>query len=311
MGRYIARRLAQMAPVVVGITLVVFFMLRLVPGDPAVIMLGNRATPENVARLRKSVGLDKPLIVQYGYFMKNVAKGDLGESIFYRQPVLGLILARMPKTLFLLGYATLIALLVTVPLGTISALNKDRWPDQLVRGFLLISLAMPSFWVGLMLLLLFSVKWRIFPTSGYGEGFIGHLYALFLPAFTLALAMSAVLVRTLRNAILEVLAADYVRTARAKGLPSRTINVWHVLRNSALSTVTVLGVYIAFLVGGTVILETVFAVPGIGQLLIKAIFSRDYPIIQGATLLFGCIVIVVNLLTDLSYALLDPRVSYD
>jgi peptide/nickel transport system permease protein len=311
MGRYIIRRLVQMVPVVLGVTIVVFFMLRLVPGDPATIMLGNRATPENVAHLKKSVGLDKPLLVQYGYFMKNMAKGDLGESIFYRQPVLSLIWDRVPKTLFLTVYATILALLITIPFGLLSALKKDRWPDQVIRGFLLISLSMPSFWVGLMLLLLFSVRFHVFPTAGWGTGFFGHLHALFLPAFTLSMAMSAVLVRTLRNAILEVLSTDYVRTARAKGLASRTVYTWHVLRNSALSTVTVLGIYFASLIGGAVIIETVFAVPGLGQLLLKAIFSRDYPIIQGSTLLFGIVVIVINLLTDLSYALLDPRVSYD
>jgi peptide/nickel transport system permease protein len=311
MGRFIARRLVQMIPVVFGVTVVVFFLLRLVPGDPAEVILGNRATEENIARLRDNLGLNEPLIVQYGYYMRNLVQGDLGESIYYREPVTRLILDRLPVTLFLTAYGVIMALIITIPLGTISALKKDQWQDQVIRAFLLIALAMPSFWIGLMLLLLFGVKFQIFPVAGWGDGFIGHLHALFLPALTLALGISAVLVRTLRNAILEVLSSDYVRTARAKGLGPRGIYLWHVLRNSALSTVTVLGVIIAFGIGGAVILEQVFAIPGLGNLLLRAIFGRDYPIVQGVTLYFGIIVIVVNLLTDLSYALLDPRVSYE
>jgi peptide/nickel transport system permease protein len=310
-GRYVVRRLVQMIPVLLGITLVVFFLLRLVPGDPAQVILGDRATEENIARLRKSLGLDKPIIVQYGIFMGNVVQGDLGDSIYYREPVIRLVLDRVPVTLFLTAYATFIALLISIPLATLSALKKDRWQDQLVRGFLLVSLAMPSFWVGLMLLLLFGVKYKFFPVAGWGEGFTGHLHALFLPALTLALAISAVLVRTLRNSILEVLSADYVRTARAKGLAPRTVYLWHVLRNSSLSGVTVLGVYLAYIIGGSVVIEQVFTIPGVGLMLIKAIFGRDYPIIQGVTLYFGVMVILVNLLTDVLYALLDPRVSYD
>jgi peptide/nickel transport system permease protein len=310
-GRYILRRLAQMVPVMLGVTLVVFFLLRLVPGDPAEVILGNRATDANIAHLRKALGLDKPMLVQYGYFMRNMLKGDLGESIYYREPVTRLILHRLPVTLFLTGFSTILALLITIPLGTLAAIKKDRWQDQAVRGFLLVSLAMPPFWVGLMLLLLFGVKFRIFPVAGYGEGFTGHLHSLFLPALTLALGISAVLVRSLRNSILDVLSADYVRTARAKGLGSRTIYTWHVLRNSALSTMTLLGIYVAYILGGAVILESVFAIPGLGSLLIKAIFGRDYPIVQGVTLYFGVLVILVNLLTDIGYAILDPRVSYD
>jgi peptide/nickel transport system permease protein len=300
-----------MVPVMLGVTLVVFFLLRLVPGDPAEVILGNRATDANIAHLRKALGLDKPMLVQYGYFMRNMLKGDLGVSIYYREPVTRLILHRLPVTMFLTGFATLLALLITIPLGTLAAIKKDRWQDQAVRGFLLVSLAMPPFWVGLMLLLLFGVKFKVFPVAGYGEGFTGHLHSLFLPALTLALGISAVLVRSLRNSILDVLSADYVRTARAKGLDSRTIYVWHVLRNSALSTMTLLGIYVATILGGAVILEQVFAIPGLGSLLIKAIFGRDYPIVQGVTLYFGVLVILVNLITDIGYAILDPRVSYD
>jgi peptide/nickel transport system permease protein len=191
-----------------------------------------------------------------------------------------------------------------------AALNRGRWIDQAVRVYALLALAMPAYWIGMMLLQVFAVKLQLFPVAGYGEGFLGHLESLFLPALSLALAVSSILIRSLRNSILETLGADYVRTARAKGLSGRRVFVWHVLRNSAMSTATILSVFLAFLIGGTTIVETIFAVPGIGQLIIKAIFDRDYPIIQGVTLAIGVMVLFINLITDISYAILDPRLSY-
>jgi peptide/nickel transport system permease protein len=200
--------------------------------------------------------------------------------------------------------------LITAPLATVAALNRGRRIDQAVRVYALLALAMPAYWIGMMLLQVFAVKLQLFPISGYGEGFLGHLESLFLPALSLALAVSSILIRSLRNSILETLGADYVRTARAKGLSGRSVFVWHVLRNSAMSTATILSVFLAFLLGGTTIVETIFAVPGIGQLIIKAIFDRDYPIIQGVTLAIGVMVLFINLITDISYAILDPRLSY-
>lgn len=310
MTTYILRRLVQMVPVLLLITIFVFFLVRLVPGDPAAIMLGPRATPEGIANLRKELKLNRPYWVQYGVFMRNfLLHGDLGESSRKHEPVTSILRERIPPTLFLALYSMVLSVIITVPLGAWAAFNKGRWPDRIIRAFVLISLAMPAYWVGMMFLQIFAVRFKIFPVAGYGEGFFGHLESLFLPSLSLALAIASIMIRSLRNSILETLDADYVRTARAKGLSTHRVFVWHVLRNSAMSTVTILGVNLAFLIGGTTIIETIFAIPGIGQLIVQAIFDRDYPIIQGVTLAFGVMVLLVNLITDLSYALLDPRVK--
>jgi peptide/nickel transport system permease protein len=310
MTGYILRRLAYMVPVLFLITLFIFFLVRFVPGDPAAIMLGTRASEENMAQLRGYLGLDEPYWVQYGIFMRNLANGDLGDSIRQRRPVTDILAERIPPTLFLVGFAGVLSVLISAPLAAAAAMNQGTWIDQAVRLYTLLALAMPAYWIGMMLLQMFAVKMSIFPVAGYGEGFLGHVESLFLPALALALAISSILIRSLRNSILETVGADYVRTARAKGLSGRRVFVWHVLRNSAMSTVTILAVNLAFLIGGTTIVETIFAIPGLGQLIIRAIFDRDYPIIQGATLAFGVIVIFINLVTDISYAVLDPRLSY-
>jgi peptide/nickel transport system permease protein len=307
---YILRRLAYMIPVFLLISLFVFFMVRLVPGDPAAIMLGQRATEENIAQLREKLRLNDPYWVQYGLFLQKLAHGDLGESLRQRRPVTQILLDHLPPTLFLVTYAGILSVLISGPLAAAAALNRDRWIDHAVRVYALLSLAMPAYWIGMMLLQFFAVKYHIFPVAGYGEGFLGHLDSLFLPALALALAVSSILVRSLRNSIIETTGADYVRTARAKGLGARSIFLAHILRNSSMSTVTILAVNLAFLIGGTTIVETIFAVPGIGQLIVKAIFDRDYPIIQGVTLAIGILVLFINLLTDLSYAALDPRIRY-
>jgi peptide/nickel transport system permease protein len=310
MTGYILRRLTYMVPVLFLITLFIFFLVRFVPGDPAAIMLGTRASEENMAQLRGYLGLDEPYWVQYGIFMRNLANGDLGDSIRQRRPVTDILAERIPPTLFLVGFAGVLSVLISAPLAAAAAMNQGTWIDQAVRLYTLLALAMPAYWIGMMLLQMFAVKMSIFPVAGYGEGFLGHVESLFLPALALALAISSILIRSLRNSILETVGADYVRTARAKGLSGRRVFVWHILRNSAMSTVTILAVNLAFLIGGTTIVETIFAIPGLGQLIIRAIFDRDYPIIQGATLAFGVIVIFINLVTDISYAVLDPRLSY-
>lgn len=307
---YIVRRVISMIPVLFALTLFTFFLVRLVPGNPASTMLGPRATPEAVASIEKSLGLDKPVVVQYGYFMRElVLHGDMGDSIRKREPVTTVIGDRIGATLFLVFYAMILALLITIPLATVAAYNKERWPDQIVRIFTLGALAMPAYWVGMMLLQLLAVKYRIFPVSGYGDGFTGHLYYLFLPAISLALAISALTIRSLRSSILETLGSDYVRTARAKGLSSRSVFSWHVMRNSSLSSITLLGLIFVFVIGGTTIVETIFSIPGIGQLIVRAIFDRDYPVIQGVTLVIGVIVLLTSLVTDVLYAVLDPRVK--
>jgi peptide/nickel transport system permease protein len=310
MTGYVLRRLAYMIPVFLLISLFVFLMVRLVPGDPAAIMLGQPATDENVAQLREKLKLNEPYWVQYGVFLQNLAHGDLGESMRQRRPVTQILIDRLPPTLFLVTYAGILSILISGPMAAVAAMNQGRWIDQAVRLYALLSLAMPAYWIGMMLLQFFAVKNHVFPVAGYGEGFLGHLVSLFLPALALALAVSSILVRSLRNSIIETRGADYVRTARAKGLGARGIFLRHILRNSSMSTVTILAVNLAFLVGGTTIIETIFAIPGIGQLIVKAIFDRDYPIIQGITLAIGVLVLFINLLTDLSYAVLDPRVAY-
>ncbi len=310
MTGYILRRLVYMIPVFLLISLFVFFMVRLVPGDPTLMILGQRATEENVALLREKLHLNDPIWVQYGVFLGNLLRGDLGDSMRQQRPVMDILSERLPATLFLVAYAGVLSVLLSAPLATIAALRRGTWVDQAVRLYVLLALAMPAYWIGMMLLQFFAVKAHIFPVAGYGEGFFGHLESLFLPALSLALAVSSILIRSLRNSIIETMSADYVRTARAKGLGGRSVFTWHVLRNSAMATATILAVNLAFMVGGTIIIESIFAIPGIGSLIVKAIFDRDYPIIQGVTLAVGVMVLFINLATDLSYAVLDPRIKY-
>jgi len=308
---YLLRRLAQMVPVLFLISLFVFFLVRLVPGSPADALLGFRTTPEAVAKIEKEFNLDKPIYVQYLTFLRNVVQGDLGESARRRDPVSDILIERVPKTLFLVTYSMVLAVLISVPLASWAALRRGRLADHIIRLFVLLSLAMPSYWIGMMLLQALAVKWQIFPVAGYGEGFFGHLKSLFLPAFSMAMISSSLIVRSLRNSLLETIDSDYVRTARAKGLSGRAVFIWYVMRNSAVSAVTIVGVQLSFLVGGTAIIETVFSVPGIGQLIVKSIFDRDYAVIQGATLVFGVMVLLINLVVDVIYVILDPRVSYE
>jgi peptide/nickel transport system permease protein len=310
MTAYIARRILQMIPVMFLLSLFIFFLIRLVPGDPASAMLGDRIPQVTVDALRRRLHLNDPIYIQYLAFMRNLLEGNLGNSIRKGDPVTTIIWERLPPTIFLAFYAGLLSLIITVPMAAVAALKVNRWPDYLVRGFAMVSLAMPSYWIGMMLLQFLAVKYRVFPVAGYGNGFFGHVVSLFLPALALALGIASVLIRSLRNSLLETLQADFVRTARAKGLTTQRVFTWHVLRTSALSTVTILAVNIAYLVGGAAVTETIFAIPGVGQLVVSSIFNRDYPVIQGATLFFGMLVLIINLVTDIIYALIDPRVSY-
>lgn len=300
-----------MIPVSVGVTIVVFFMIHFVPGDPARTMLGIHATDKAVAALHQKWALDQPLPTQYLIFMERLLHGDLGDSFFYQVPATGLVLERLPATLLLLAYAAVLSIAISLPLATVAAINKDRILDQIIRGIPLIGLGMPSFWVGIVLILVLGLDLHLFPVGGYGEGFLGHLYSMFLPGLTVALAIAPLLIRSLRASMLSVLEAEYVTTARSKGIHQRTVLLRHVLRNAAIPTVTVLGVNIGFLVGGTVVVENVFGLPGIGNLMVQGIFYRDFPVVQAATLTFGILVVMVNLMTDLAYSLLDPRVRYD
>ncbi|MBB6016273.1 ABC transporter permease [Deinococcus radiopugnans] len=304
---YVIRRLLQIIPTFLAVMLVVFLLVRLLPGDPASAILGDRATAEIVERTNRELGLDRPLPVQFGVFVRNLLQGDLGDSISLKIPVLRLIGERLPTTLFLTAYAAVLGVLMAVPLAVVAAVRRNTWVDGVIRAVFQVGLSLPVFYVALQLLSLLGARLGWFPIGGYGEGFGEHLYHLFLPALTLGLNLAAILVRTLRNSIIEVLTAEYVDFARAKGLRSRVIMTRHVLRNALIATITLLGLNIGALIGGAVITETVFAIPGVGRLMVDAIFGRDYPVIQGLTLTFALIVSLVFLITDLIHARLDPR----
>ncbi len=309
---YVLRRLAQLVPIALGVTILVFFLIHLVPGDPARTVLGNQATPDRIALLHHEWGLDRPLPVQYEKFMSRVVHGDLGSSLFYSVSAGRLVVQRLPVTLWLIGFGTLLSVLIAVPLAALAAVKRDRLLDHLVRGVPLVGLGFPPFWVGIVLLLVFALHLgRFFPVGGYGSGFIGHLHSMFLPSLTVAIGIVPILIRSLRASLLEVLDSEYVTTARSKGLPAHRVLVRHALRNAIISTVSVLGVNIGFLVGGTLVIEQVYAVPGIGQLMINSIFQRDFPVVQAVTLAFSIMVVLVYLLTDVAHALLDPRVRFD
>jgi peptide/nickel transport system permease protein len=308
-GQFILRRLAQMVPVLFGITLVVFSLLQLIPGDPAISMLGIQARPESIAALREKLGLDRPLWEQYLRYVGNVLTLDLGESLKFKVSVASLLGERLEVSLALIVYATVLTVALSLPLGIISALRKDGLFDQVTRMLLMVTLVMPAFWVGILFLTYFSIKLQLFPVAGYGETWREHLHHLFLPALTIALSITPLLVRALRASILEAMASDYVRTARAKGLREQAVVMTHVLRNALIPAVTLLGLSVGYLLGGTVIIENVFSLPGAGKLLVDAISARDYPLVQSTTLVFALLVILINLLTDVIYTFLDPRVQ--
>ena len=313
MGRvqYIGRRLLMMVLVLFGVTIIIFSMVRLIPGDPAFLILGDRATNEAAAQLREQLGLNKPLLTQYWEFIRGIATGQLGTSLLYRQPVINLVARRVPVSLFLAFYAMSLAAILTLTFGVLAAVNRGRWVDHVVRILFLFFITTPAFWLGILLILLLSLRLHLFPVSGYGQTLTDHFRSLFLPALTLALQLSAVLIRNLRGQIITVQYSDYVRTARSKGLSERMVLWRHTLRNALIPVVTIFGLQFGYLVGGTVVVETVFAVPGLGQLLIQSITGRDYPVVQAITVIAAFFVILVNLIVDLSYSFLDPRVSYE
>ncbi len=313
MGRaaYIRRRLFLMIFVVFGVTIVIFGMVHFLPGDPAALLLGDRATVQNIASLREQLGLNRPLPEQYWLFISGLARGQMGTSLMFSQPVNQMVLSRLPITIGLAVYAMVLAALITLIFGLLAAVNKGRWIDQVIRVVFLFILTTPNFWFGILLILVLSLALKWFPVAGFGATLPEHIWYLFLPALTLGLQLSAVLIRNLRSQVIVTLRSDFVRTANAKGLPEHLVLVRHVLRNALLSTVTIFGLQFGFLVGGALVIETVFAVPGLGQLLFTSISSRDYPVVQAITVVTAVLVIVVNLLVDLSYSFLDPRVTYE
>jgi peptide/nickel transport system permease protein len=305
---FLGRRLLHTVPVILGITLASFVLIHLVPGDPIRIMLGGKATKEHVAEVSHTLKLDRPLPVQYLTFVGGATHGDLGESIIQRRPVSGIVSERIGPSIFLLAYATLIGVVLALPLGILSALRHNRPLDHAIRLLTLVAFAMPSFWLGLILIRTFSLDLGIFPVSGYGTGFIGHVRNLTLPALTIGLFLTSMLVRSLRSSLIDVFSEEYVEAARARGLSESRVVLRHSLRNALIATLTVLAVNLGFLIGGAVVIEKVFDIPGLGQLLVDSIFTRDFPVLQGLTLVFGLLVIAINLLSDLAYAVIDPRV---
>src|SRR5262245_31589049 len=265
---YIARRLLHLVPIALGVTILCFFLIHLVPGDPARTILANQATDQRVALLHHEWGLDRPLPVQYEKFLGRIVHGDLGTSLFYNVGAGHLVLERLPVTLWLIAFGTLLSIAIAVPLALTAATHRDKPSDHAVRAVPLIGLGFPAFWIGIVLLLVFGLHLgRLFPVGGYGNGFFGHVHSMFLPALTVAFTISPILIRSLRASLLEVFESDYITTARAKGLPERRVLAHHALRNAVVSTITVLGVNVGYLVGGTLVIEAVYALPGLGQLM--------------------------------------------
>ncbi|MCU1525068.1 MAG: transporter permease [Microbacteriaceae bacterium] len=307
--QFIPGRLIQTIPVVFGVTLVVFFLGHLLPGDPAIAILGEHATPARVAALREQLGLNLPLGVQYGQFLLHILQGNLGQSLTYQVPVASLVLQAVPVTLSLLLFALIISLAISIPLAGLAAAKPGGAWDYVARGYTLLGQGMPQFWVGIMLLLLLAVGLRVFPVGGYGITPLDHIYYLCLPALTMGIAMSPTIVRSLRSSTIDVLGSEYIATARSKGSSGTALFRQHVLRNAVIPTVSIIGVHLGYLVGGSIVIEKVFAIPGLGSLMLNAIFSRDFPTIQAVSLMVALFVVAVGILTDIIYTLLNPRIN--
>ncbi len=300
--RFLLRRVPQLVVVLFGVSIVTFGMVRLT-GDPVTVLLGETATQEAIAQIRSELALDRPVHVQYARFIRNALRGDFGESLRYRQPALTLFVERLPATLELAGAALLLALIIGLPIGITAALRPQSAFDGLVRGLALTGQAIPGFYLGLVAIIVFGAQLRLLPTGGRGS--LAHLI---LPAFTLAAYQAAIVARFARGAMLEVLGEDYIRTARAKGLRRFRVIVQHGLRNALIPVVTIIALQVGTLLSGAVVTETVFSWPGVGRLAVQAIYARDFPIVQVTVMVTAALFVAINLLTDLLYVLLDPRV---
>ncbi|MBN2057905.1 MAG: ABC transporter permease [Candidatus Saganbacteria bacterium] len=320
MRKFILKRLIQLVPLLIGVSLISFFVMHLAPGDPTSLFTDPNIDPVELARIRANWGLDKPVILQYFYWLGNVLRGDFGNSYMTGQPVLHEILQRLPNTLLLMISSYFLTLLITIPLGVISAVRKGTWFDNLVTVLSFIGMATPSFWLGLMLMLLFAVELDWLPAVGMydvlsgSHGPIATVFDVFrhmiLPLTTMTILSLAGITRYQRAAMLEVLDQDYIRTARAKGLPERIVIYKHALRNALIPIVTILGLSLPGLFGGAFIIETIFAWPGMGRLGVLAIFQRNYPLIMGIVVFSAVLIMLGNLLADIGYALVDPRIRY-
>lgn len=314
MGRVILRRIAGAVPVVLLVTLITFGLMRLIPGDVSAALAGVSATPAEREQIRHNLGLDQPVQVQLVRWYGDLLRGDLGRSLFLGKPVTEATFERLPVSLSLTAYALVLTLMLGLASGILAAMRQNSWVDQTAMIFAMIGISLPNFWIGLMMIVLFSVHLGWLPTGGYvpiEQDFLGWLRTATMPAVSLALLQVGLLARITRSTMLEVLRQDYVRTARAKGLPNYLVIGKHALANAMIPIVTVVGIVVSLLISGSVVTETVFSIPGVGQLLTSAILNRDYPMIQGALLFVTLLVVGINIAMDIAYAWLDPRVRYD
>lgn len=310
---YLLKRLLSVIPVMLVVAVVVFLLVHLTPGDPAAVILGDNATAEDIAQLRAQLGLDHPIYVQFGLWFSNILRGDLGESIFLQRPVLQAIAERAEPTLMLTTLSLLIAVLIGLPAGIISAIKRNTFIDQFFLGAAMLGASIPSFWLGLSLILLFAVSLGWLPSAGFeplSSGLWSSLRYLILPAVALGFPNSALITRITRSSMLEVLNQDYIKVARAKGLAQFVVIVKHALRNAFIPVLTVIGLTFAVLIGGAVVTETVFSIPGVGRLVVQSVLRRDYPVIQGTVLIIASLYVFINLVVDVIYTLVDPRIKY-
>ena len=310
---FIIRRLILLVPVLLVVAVVAYLATRIMPGDPVILVLGDFAPPEKIDAMRLQLGLDKPLYIQFGIWVQHILRGDLGQSLFLNMPVTQAIIGRLEPTLLLALIGQSLGILLGVPLGVLAAVRHRTWIDQGSIGISLIGISIPSFWLALMLIMVFSVKLHLLPSSGYmpvAEAGLGSVKYLILPGVTLGFMQSGIIARMTRSSMLDILNQDFIRTARAKGLSEKVVVLQHALRNALIPVVTVIGFSMAVLLGGTWIVETLFNIPGTGSLAITAIMRRDYPIIQGSMIFTAGIYVLVNLLVDISYAVINPRIKY-
>ena len=311
MLRFILSRIGGTLAVLALVAVMVFALTRLASGDPIALLLGDQATAEDIAQARIQYGLDKPLLTQFGYWVKEIAQGNLGQSIFLQRPVTQALAERAEPTFFLAIFAAGIATLIGIPCGLIAAVWRGRLVDQVFSAVAMLGASVPSFWMGLILIQIFAVGLGWFPASGYGDPgvpFVERLHHLVLPATVLGVLNSALIIRFTRASVLDILNEDYVRTARSKGLSERVVILKHVLRNALVPIVTVVGLTLALMIGGAVVTETVFNLPGVGNLVVRAVLRRDYPVIQGTLLVIAGIYVLINLAIDLIYMIVDPRI---
>ena len=313
MGRYLVQRLLTTIPVLLIVSVLIFSLIHVAPGDPASFMAGDEARPEQIERIRQKLGLDEPLYKQLGLYYVDIFRGDLGESVFTKFDVTELILQRLEPTVSIAVFAMLLAILISIPSGVLAAWKANSWVDRAVMVFAVFGFAIPVFWLGFNMIWLFAVKLNWFPALGYrpvSDGVLPWLRSMTLPAVTVGIIVAALIARMTRSAMLEVLREDYIRTARAKGLGEFTVLFRHALRNASIPIVTVVGLSMAGLVSGLVITEAVFAIPGMGRLIVDGVTRRDYPIIQGTVLVITVFYVLINLAVDIGYGWLDPKIRY-